>query len=138
MNSEKSKIIVFFDSLTSGANDIFQENWENKKDETEVVALTATGDNLVALEMENTFTSLINVVYIGDNTEITKRVDIDGGITFSTTEFINLTNNIIKGCSALEMGRNNLVNTFNIEFRNPRRAVSKIRKLNKIGLYLKI
>lgn len=126
----KPKIFILFDSLTSEVNTTFQKNWVNNG-EKEVVTLTATDGTITSLEKNNTLTCLKDVVYMGDRQTTNKRIETDGGICFSTAEFVNLSTTL----SNNDLGEKCL--GINSEKNNPYsyRGVDKIKKLNRMGLY---
>jgi hypothetical protein len=130
MSIKFEKIFVLFDSGTTNTKAIFKESWDSEK---EIVTLTATKDDLTSLEKDNSLTSLSNVVYVGDQQEMHKRIAIDGGTSFSSDEFINLNKRMAQACSNAGITRDDT----GVQFETSRRTNHKVKKINKLGLHFK-
>ena len=131
MSEKSKKLFVLFDSSTTETEATFVENWDSQK---EVVILTAAKDNLVSLENDSTLTNLNNVVYIGNQKEVHERIVENNGISFTSDEFLNLNKEIIQTCSSINIKRINIKAHSKLP---TRRTIFKIKKICKLGLYLK-
>lgn len=123
------KTLVMFDDDSTAARHVFNNNWEI---ENRVITQTATEENLISVERTDTGSSS---VYIGDQKEIQQCVEANGGIYFSSANFIAVNQAMISLTITSDFKQHtNAVD----KIESPRRTVSKIKKLNSLGIHFKI
>lgn len=123
------KTLVMFDNGSTAAKQVFDSNWAI---ESRVVTQTATEENLIFAEKTDTGSRSI---YIGDQKEIQRRIEVNGGIYFSSADFVAINQAMVSASVTSSPEQNTgIINTIE----NPIRAASKLKKLRRLGIHFKI
>lgn len=111
--------IIMFDDSSTDARLKFENYWTTEGD---VITQTASEENLTSVEINDTGT---RTIYIGDNKEKKRRLEVSGVICLTSPEFITVSE---------------LINSTQYELRDinkiksQRRVSEKFKKLVKLGI----
>ena len=124
--NSKTNTVVMFDNYSTETKQIFDKNWYT---ENRVITQTASEDNLTLLEKNDTATKSI---YIGDEKNVKEIIELNGGVCFTSAEFIALSQ-VIDSTSSNFCGDS----IDKVKGINNRRHANKIKRLNKLGVHFK-